>query len=253
MPSGGKSNRPSPRCQRRSRTSPDSNGASITVQRDSPKVSPMRSPSPSRPRRRAMPTCPIPPTSRLLPALNRASATFWSLITRSEGTRTMTNEIRVGLIGFGYAGKTFHAPLIRATEGLRLAAVASSDAAKVQADLGSDVVVTTPSALIASDDIDLIVIATPNDLHHPQALAALTAGGHVVIDKPFALNLAQARELVAFAQERGLVLSVFHNRRWDSDFMTLARILREERLGRIVEVVSHFDRYRPQVRGRWRE
>jgi len=165
----------------------------------------------------------------------------------------MANDIRVGLIGFGYAGKTFHAPLIRATEGLRLAAVASSDAAKVQADLGSDVVVTTPSGLIASDDIDLIVIATPNDLHHPQALAALTAGRHVVIDKPFALNLAQARELTSAAEARGLVLSVFHNRRWDSDFLTVARVLHEGRLGRVVEFISHFDRYRPRVRARWRE
>ena len=165
----------------------------------------------------------------------------------------MTNEIRVGLIGFGYAGKTFHAPLIRATEGLRLAAVASSDAAKVHASLGPDVLVATPKALIARDDVDLIVIATPNDLHHPHALAALTAGRHVVIDKPFALNVAQARELVSAAQTRGVVLSVFHNRRWDSDFLTLARVLREGRLGRVVEFVSHFDRYRPQVRGRWRE
>jgi len=163
------------------------------------------------------------------------------------------NDVRVGLIGFGYAGRTFHAPLILATPGLRLTAVASSDAAKVHASLGLDVVVTTPMALVARDDIDLVVVATPNALHHPLALAALTAGRHVVVDKPFALNLVQARELVATAQARGLVLSVFHNRRWDSDFLTLARVLRDGRLGRVVELVSHFDRYRPQVRARWRE
>lgn len=162
-------------------------------------------------------------------------------------------EIRVGLIGFGYAGKTFHAPLIRATQGLRLVAVASSDAAKVHASLGPHVVVATPMALIARDDIDLVVVATPNDLHHPQACAALTAGRHVVVDKPFALNLAQARELTVLAHDRGLLLSVFHNRRWDSDFLTLARVLRDGSLGRVVELVSHFDRYRPQVRARWRE
>ena len=163
------------------------------------------------------------------------------------------NEIRVGLIGFGFAGKVFHAPLIMATQGMRLAAVASSDATKVHASIGPDVLVTTPAALVTRDDIDLVVVATPNELHHPQALAALQAGKHVVVDKPFALNLAQARELVATAQARGLVLSVFHNRRWDSDFLTLARVLRAGRLGRIVEFVSHFDRYRPQVRARWRE
>jgi predicted dehydrogenase len=163
------------------------------------------------------------------------------------------SEVRVGLIGFGFAGATFHTPLILATDGLRLAAVASSDAAKVHACLGPDIVVTTPAALIARDDIDLVVIATPNALHHPQALAALTAGRHVVVDKPFTLDVAQARELADAAQARGLVLSVFHNRRWDSDFLTLARVLREGRLGRVVELVSHFDRYRPQVRARWRE
>jgi predicted dehydrogenase len=163
------------------------------------------------------------------------------------------NEIRVGLIGFGFAGKTFHAPLIQATEGLRIVAVASGDAAKVHAALGPDVTVTTAPLLIARDDIDLVVIATPNDLHHPQALAALTAGRHVVIDKPFALSVAQARELIEAAQARRVLLSVFHNRRWDSDFLTLAHVLREGTLGRIVEVVSHFDRFRPQVRARWRE
>jgi predicted dehydrogenase len=112
---------------------------------------------------------------------------------------------------------------------------------------------TTAEGVIARDDIDLVVVATPNELHHPQALAALAAGRHVVVDKPFAVNVTQARELAGAARDRGLVLSVFHNRRWDSDFLTLARVLREGTLGRVVEFVSHFDRYRPQVRARWRE
>ncbi len=161
--------------------------------------------------------------------------------------------LNVGLIGHGYAGQTFHAPLIRATPGLALAAVASSDPARVHAMLGAEVAVTTPQELIARDDIDLVVIAAPNDQHHPLALAALHAGRHVVVDKPFALDAAQAAELVAAAAARRRVLSVFHNRRWDSDFLTLQRLLREGRVGRPVELVAHFDRYRPQVRARWRE
>ncbi len=161
--------------------------------------------------------------------------------------------LNVGLIGHGYAGQTFHAPLIRATPGLALAAVASSDPARVHAMLGADVAVTTPQELIARDDIDLVVIAAPNDQHHPLALAALHAGRHVVVDKPFALDAAQAVELVAAAAARRRVLSVFHNRRWDSDFLTLQRLQREGRVGRPVELVAHFDRYRPQVRPRWRE
>ncbi|HEX7155732.1 MAG TPA: oxidoreductase [Burkholderiaceae bacterium] len=163
------------------------------------------------------------------------------------------DELRVGLIGFGYAGRWLHAPLIAATDGLRLAAVASSDPAKVHAALGPEVWVGDAAALIARGDLDLIVIATPNDLHHPQALAALAAGRSVVVDKPFALNLKQAGELEAAVRKNGRLLSVFQNRRWDSDFLTVAQVLRERRLGRVVELVSHFDRFRPQVRDRWRE
>lgn len=161
--------------------------------------------------------------------------------------------ITVGLIGFGYAGQTFHAPLIRATPALRLVAVASRDAPKVHAALGHDVEATGAEAMLARDDIDLIVIATPNDLHHPQALAALRAGHHVVVDKPFALDAQQARELVDEAQRSARLLSVFHNRRWDSDFLGLEQVLGQGLVGRPVELISHFDRYRPQVRARWRE
>jgi len=161
--------------------------------------------------------------------------------------------LQVGLIGYGYAGQTFHAPLICATAGLALAAVASSDAGKVHAALGPAVAVLTPQELIACDDIDLIVIAAPNEQHHPLALAALEAGRHVVVDKPFALDAIQAASLVAAAARGGRMLSVFHNRRWDSDFVTLRAVLREGRVGRPVEFISCFDRYRPQVRARWRE
>ena len=161
--------------------------------------------------------------------------------------------LQVGLIGFGYAGSTVHVPLIRATPGLHLAAVASSDPAKVQAALGTAVAVCSPQALINRPDIDLIVIAAPNDQHHPLALAALQAGKHVVVDKPFALNLAQAQALAAAALAAGRLLSVFHNRRWDGDFLTLQALLQSGQLGRPVELVMHFDRFRPQVRQRWRE
>jgi predicted dehydrogenase len=161
--------------------------------------------------------------------------------------------IRVGLIGYGYASRTFHAPLIEATPGLELAAVASSDAAKVRADRPALHVHADPGELVARADVDLVVIPTPNDTHHPLARAALGAGRHVVVDKPFTVTLAQGEELVRLARERGRVLSVFHNRRWDGDFLTLERLLREGRLGRIVEATSCFDRFRPEVRARWRE
>jgi len=161
--------------------------------------------------------------------------------------------VRVGLIGYGYAGKTFHAPLIGAVPAMRLAAVASSDAAKVHADWPGVEVERDPLALARRDDLDLVVIATPNDSHYPLARAALLAGRHVCVDKPFAVTRAEAAELVALARERGRVLSVFHNRRWDGDFLTLRRLLGEGTLGRVVELESRFDRFRPEVRARWRE
>ena len=136
---------------------------------------------------------------------------------------------------------------------LELAAVASSDAAKVHADWPDVTVHASPAELIARDDLDLVVIATPNDTHHPLARAALLAGRHVVVDKPFTVTLDDARELVALAREHGRVLSVFHNRRWDGDFLTLRRLLAEGALGRVVEMTSRHDRYRPEVRQRWRE
>jgi len=163
------------------------------------------------------------------------------------------DRLRVGLIGYGYAGKTFHAPLIAAVPALELAAVASSDAAKVHADWPGVTVHASPAELIARDDIDLVVIATPNDTHHPLARDALLAGRDVVVDKPFTVKLDDARELVALARERGRLLSVFHNRRWDGDFLTLRQMLADGALGRVVEMSSRHDRWRPEVRQRWRE
>lgn len=165
----------------------------------------------------------------------------------------MPNTLRVGLVGYGFAGKTFHAPLLGTTPGLTLAAIASSKPDVVLADWPEATVYPTPEALIAAPDIDLIVIATPNDTHAPLAQAALAAGKHVVVDKPFTLTVAEAEALQAQAAQVGRVLSVFHNRRWDADFLGLQQLLASGRLGRVTELTSRFDRYRPEVRQRWRE
>jgi predicted dehydrogenase len=161
--------------------------------------------------------------------------------------------VRAGLIGYGYAGKTFHAPLINAAAGLTLVGVASSNAAKVHADLPNIPVDSSAEALIDNPDIDLVVIATPNDTHAPLALAALQAGKHVVIDKPFALDLAEARQVVSTAARHDRFLSVFHNRRWDSDFLTVRQAIADGLIGNVTHFESHFDRFRPQVQDRWRE
>lgn len=166
----------------------------------------------------------------------------------------MTADINVGLVGFGYAGQTFHAPLILNAPGLRLAAVSSRDAARVQARLGSGVAVhADAAALLADPAIDLVVIASPNATHFALARAALEAGKHVVIDKPFAADAAEAAQLVRLAEDRHLLLSVFHNRRWDSTTRTALRLLGEDTLGPVRHAALHFDRFRPQPQARWKE
>jgi scyllo-inositol 2-dehydrogenase (NADP+) len=162
-------------------------------------------------------------------------------------------SVRVGLIGYGFSGATFQAPLIASITGLRLTRVCSSQGERVRRDFPAAQVVADPAALIAADDVDLVVVATANASHAPLARQALLAGKHVVVEKPFTVTLDEGAELIALAEERQLLLSVFHNRRWDSDFLTLRQTIDSGLLGPINTYQAHFDRYRPTVRGRWRE
>lgn len=163
-------------------------------------------------------------------------------------------KLRVGLVGYGFAGQTFHAPVLSAVPGFELGAVASSQPEKVRADWPQVAVVPDVQALLAIDPaVDLVVVAAPNEAHFPVARAALAAGRHVVVDKPFTLDAREARELADLARAQGKLVSVYQNRRFDSDFLTLRQLLGEGRVGRPVFFESHFDRYRPDVRVRWRE
>ena len=160
-------------------------------------------------------------------------------------------KINVGLIGYGLAGATFHAPLILSVDRLHLKAVATS---RPVALAGQQLRVSRdPQAILEADDIDLIVIATPNEMHFPAAQAALDAGKHVVVDKPFTLDVGQATALIAQAQERDRLLSVFHNRRWDGDYLTVRRLVADGRLGEISLFEAHWDRFRPAIKRGWRE
>lgn len=164
----------------------------------------------------------------------------------------MTN-IGVGLIGYGFAGATFHAPLIRAVAGLELTRIASSNAEKVRQDFPAAALSSSPQDLINAADVDLVVIATPNTSHHDLARQALLADKHVVLEKPFTVTVAEAQDLLQLAQQRNKLLSVFHNRRWDNYFLTARRCIESGVLGDINTYQAHFDRYRPQRIKRWRE
>ncbi|GAB2780265.1 Gfo/Idh/MocA family oxidoreductase [Streptomyces daliensis] len=171
----------------------------------------------------------------------------------------VTPPLRVGLIGYGLAGSVFHAPLIAATEGLALDTVVTSDPARQAQvrDEHGDGVRTVASAgelLARADALDLVVIASPNRTHVDLARRALEAGLPVVVDKPLAPTAAEAEELAALAEERGLLLSAFQNRRWDNDFLTLSALLDEGALGDTVwRFESRFERWRPKPKGGWRE
>src|SRR5260370_42695677 len=127
--------------------------------------------------------------------------------------------VRVGLIGYGYAGRTFHAPLIQSVAGLELTIVGSTKHDTVLADLPGVPVCSNMDEVATHPEVDLLVIASPNESHYPLASAALLAGKHVVVDKPFTVRLADARSLVQLAEENGQLRSVFHNRRWDSEVL----------------------------------
>ncbi|MFE6037616.1 Gfo/Idh/MocA family oxidoreductase [Streptomyces sp. NPDC056452] len=170
---------------------------------------------------------------------------------------TANAPLRVGLVGYGLAGSVFHAPLIAATEGLVLDTVVTSNEerqAQARAEFPGVRCAASPDELLSrADELDLIVIASPNRTHVPIATAALEAGLSVVVDKPLAGTAAEARELAALAESRGLLLSVFQNRRWDNDFRTLAQLIEDGELGDVLRFESRFERWRPELKGGWRE
>ncbi|QDQ11746.1 Gfo/Idh/MocA family oxidoreductase [Streptomyces spectabilis] len=167
-----------------------------------------------------------------------------------------TNDLRVGLIGYGLAGSVFHAPLIAATDSLVLDTVVTSNPerqAEATTAYGSRTAASADELWDRADELDLVVIASPNKTHVPLATAALKAGLPVVVDKPLAGTATDARDLAALADERGLLLSVFQNRRWDNDFRTLRKLLAAGELGDVWRFESRFERWRPQPKGGWRE
>lgn len=160
--------------------------------------------------------------------------------------------IRVALAGFGLAGEILHLPLLKHA-GFDVCAVLTSRTERARQCLPAAQVVPAFDDLLAVPGIELLVIATPNDLHARQAAAALDAGLHVVVDKPVALSVRQLDELMDHARRQRRWLVPFHNRRFDADWLTVRGVCDGGELGRIVQFRARWDRYRPAIADRWRE
>jgi predicted dehydrogenase len=168
----------------------------------------------------------------------------------------LQRTIRTAVVGYGLSGSVFHAPLIAADPRYSLDVIATSDAgrqaAATQRYPGVKTVRDADAVLELAGDLDLVVLGTPPATHFPQAKAALEAGLDVVVDKPFAVSSAQGRELIALAQRLGRVLTVFHNRRWDGDFLTVRKLLAGKALGNVARFESSFERWSPAISKAWK-
>ena len=169
----------------------------------------------------------------------------------------MSRNFNVAIVGYGLAGKVFHGPLIKWTEGLNVSSIVCRAAEKqeqARKDFPDAKIVSDFAAVLNPAQTDLVVIATPNTEHTPQALAAMKAGIAVVIDKPAAISAAECRELIECMKQTKMLLSIFQNRRWDNDFLCIKKLIAENKLGKILRYESRFERYRPIPKtDAWRE
>lgn len=171
-------------------------------------------------------------------------------------TDAASSRIRTAVVGFGLSGSVFHAPLIAADQSYSLDVIATSDAGRQAAAVerypGVKTVPDGDAVLALAADLDLVVLGTPPATHYPLAKAALEAGLDVVVDKPFAVTSEQGQELVELAERLGRVLTVFQNRRWDGDFLTVKALLEGGSLGQVMRFESRFERWSPEVSKAWK-
>ncbi|MBR2497147.1 MAG: Gfo/Idh/MocA family oxidoreductase [Parabacteroides sp.] len=163
-------------------------------------------------------------------------------------------KIKTGLAAFGMSGQIFHAPFISTNPVFELTAITERSKELSKERYPSARIVRSFDELIAMDELELIVVNTPDSTHYEYARKALEAGKHVIVEKPFTTTVEQGQYLIDLAKSKGLALSVYQNRRWDSDFLTIKEVLNKGLLGRLVEFESTFPRYRNFIKeGTWKE
>jgi predicted dehydrogenase len=162
-------------------------------------------------------------------------------------------RLKTAIVGFGLSATVFHIPFIRASSAFELIAISSSQKDAIQQSLPEVTVYDSAESMIKHGDADLVVITAPNKVHYSLMHLALSHDKHVIIEKPFVTSVEQGEKILGLSGSKNKVLAVFHNRRWDGDFLTVKHLLKAGRLGSVKYFESHFDRFRPQVQQRWRE
>jgi scyllo-inositol 2-dehydrogenase (NADP+) len=161
--------------------------------------------------------------------------------------------INVGIVGYGFSASTFHIPFIQTSPQFKLTAICSSRPDSVHQDFPDLPVFVSTSAMLDSGNVDLVIITSTNEYHYETAKLCLEQEMHCVLEKPMVTNSAEAFALIELTQTRSCIFSIFHNRRWDGDFLTIQSLIENNSLGELRYFESHFDRFRPEVRQRWRE
>jgi scyllo-inositol 2-dehydrogenase (NADP+) len=157
------------------------------------------------------------------------------------------------IVAYGMSGSIFHAPLLHIHRGFLLKKILQRRSNSALEKYPYVTIAKTYAELLSDNEIDLIVVNTPDNSHFDFAYKALDAGKHVIVEKPFVVNVADGEKLIDLAKKKARILSVFQNRRWDGDFLTVQKIIRQKMLGRLVEYEAHFDRYRNYIQNSWKE
>ncbi|CAM4244330.1 oxidoreductase [Bacillus manliponensis] len=162
-------------------------------------------------------------------------------------------KIGVGIVGYGFSSTTFHIPLLQAIDDYEIRTIVSSKEEVVKEAFPTVHIVKTVGELVKQENIDLVVITSPNTTHFSYVKEAILQGKHVIVEKPFVVSSEEGEELIKLAKEHDVFVSVYHNRRFDNDFLTMKKLLQEKQIGEVYTYEAHFDRFRPHVRDRWRE